>query len=287
MQVAADGDGLPVKRRGVNGPGALLDEEGEGGVQPSGIRKGILQKVGAGGPGGVKAVGGIQHFAAAYGLAYLLGIGAEAHHRHDMGKLRHRVNGIVGQLLRAGKDKEGAVLLALQQRKQPDGQLRRQQQIGVDAQLFALLDEGGIGVLVGGKAILPDDKGKAPRDIAVAFGFQPADMPGACGKAIVPEIHTEAQEMVGIDVQGHIVDDAVVGAAFILQGLLRQLQDMLLLAPSGKVEPHIHQAAQAALRVVFDGGQLLPHHGLDEGAGDGIHGTVLHGEPPLSHIVFY
>ena len=33
--------------------------------------------------------------------------------------------------------------------------IRNQQQIGVDAQLFALLDEGGIGVLVGGKALLP------------------------------------------------------------------------------------------------------------------------------------
>ena len=85
--------------------------------------------------------------------------------------------------------------------------------------------------------------------------------------------------MLGIHMQRHIVDDAVIGAAFILQGVLGLLQKALLLPADGKAEPHIHQIAQAALRVAFDGIKLLTHHRLDEGTGNGIDGAGRHGDP--------
>ena len=79
--------------------------------------------------------------------------------------------------------------------------------------------------------------------------------------------------------QHHIVDDAVIGAVFILQGPLGLLKETLLFAACRTAKPHIHQIAQAALRVAFDGSKLLTHHRLDEGTGNGIDGAGRHGDP--------
>ena len=76
--------------------------------------------------------------------------------------------------------------------------------------------------------------------------------------------------------QHRVVDDAVIGAAFVLQGKLSLLQKSLLRTGAGKAQPHIHQAAQAALRVAFNGIHLLAHHRLNEGTGNGIDGAWRH-----------
>ena len=166
-----------------------------------------------------------------------------------------------------------------QQGEKSHGQLRRDDQIGIDAQPLSLLDKVGVVGFMGGVALAVDGEGKAPGDIVAAFAFQPADGAGPGSEAIVAQVHAKAHQMLGIHMQRHIVDDAVIGAAFILQGVLGLLQKALLLPADGKAEPHIHQIAQAALRVAFDGIKLLTHHRLDEGTGNGIDGAGRHGDP--------
>ena len=104
----------------------------------------------------------------------------------------------------------------MQQGENSRGQLRRDDQIGIDAQPLALLDKVGIVGFMGGVALAVDGEGKAPGDIVAAFAFQPADGAGPGSEAIVAQVHAKAHQMLGIHMQRHIVDDAVIGAVFIL-----------------------------------------------------------------------
>ncbi len=141
------------------------------------------------------------------------------------------------------------------------------EKIGVNAQCPPLVQQTET-VRAGGGSGALQLQGDAPGNVKVLPGLRIPNLLGAQGPALQADVDAEGPQIYPVGAAYRVLHQVVIGAAAVLQHLLDGTDIALLKRSLGEGLPHIHQLAQAALRVLADVPNGTIHNGVQNGSGD-------------------
>ena len=107
--------------------------------------------------------------------------------------------------------------MMLDQGKQSLGIGAGQEHPGIDPQLFTLLDSAVILKQVIQTLQAVHLEKHRPGDVEAQFLFIPADPLGSPGAAVIPQVHPEPYQMLGLNVVGGVLHQSIVRTVLVLQ----------------------------------------------------------------------
>ena len=115
-----------------------------------------------------------------------------------------------------------------------------------------------------------------PGNVEAEALFVGADCSGAPGAAVIPDVHSQRDEMLGLDVAGRVLNQSVVGALLVFHPQAGGFEETALQPSLRKFQAHVNQVAQASLRILPQPPERLSDRRFHQNTGYG----ALHADTP-------